>query len=189
VTRVWLMTFFDVPRGGVAAHESARAMSWPLVALAVPAALLGFLGLRDGWLARWLALEQAGGAGLHIGVVTSVLSLVLALAGFGAVLAEWRWTPWADPVRRVPVVLPKLAQAFWVDQLYARLFVRPVAAAARAVRWTDDRVVVAAVGGSGTEATRLAGLIRRAQTGNVQTYLTGLLAGVVLLAVGVVTLT
>ena len=38
-------------------------------------------------------------------------------------------------------------------------------------------------------ATRLAVLLRRTQQGNVQTYLTGLLAGVVILAVGVVTLT
>ena len=43
--------------------------------------------------------------------------------------------------------------------------------------------------GSGQGATRLAVLLRRTQQGNVQTYLTGLLAGVVILAVGVVTLT
>ncbi len=35
---------------------------------------------------------------------------------------------------------------------------------------------------------RLAGLVARTQGGNVQAYLTGLLAGVLLLVVGVVTL-
>jgi NADH-quinone oxidoreductase subunit L len=50
-------------------------------------------------------------------------------------------------------------------------------------------VIGGAVSGSGSGANRLAGLLRRTQTGNVQTYLTGLLAGVVIIAVGVVTLT
>ncbi|HVI37408.1 MAG TPA: hypothetical protein VM684_14340, partial [Gaiellales bacterium] len=70
-----------------------------------------------------------------------------------------------------------------------RLFVRPTAGAATAVRWTDDHVIGEVVRDTGTDATWLSRLLRRAQTGNVQTYLTGLLAGVVLLAVGVVTLT
>ena len=82
-----------------------------------------------------------------------------------------------------------LEHAFYVDDLYDRSFVRPVLAAARAVRWTDDEVVVTTVAGSGLGATRLAVLLRKTQQGNVQTYLTGLLAGVVILAVGVVTLT
>ena len=30
VTRLWLMTFFDRPRAGVAAHEPSPAMRWPL---------------------------------------------------------------------------------------------------------------------------------------------------------------
>jgi NADH-quinone oxidoreductase subunit L len=53
----------------------------------------------------------------------------------------------------------------------------------------DTGVVDAAAVGSGTSATRLAGVLRRAQAGNVQAYLTGLLAGLVLLTVGLVTLT
>jgi NADH-quinone oxidoreductase subunit L len=57
------------------------------------------------------------------------------------------------------------------------------------VRWTDDRVVDAGVVGSGRGASRTADLLRRTQAGNVQAYLTGLLAGMVILAVGVVTLT
>jgi NADH-quinone oxidoreductase subunit L len=201
VTRLWLMTFFDAPRSGIAVHESSPAMRWPLVVLAVPAALLGFAGLGHGWLPHWLSLDERVPGGitpldpafparpLHIGAVTSVLSIVLALGGFAAVLAVWRRAPSRDPSLRLQRLRPALEEAFWVDDLYDRLFVRPVRLAARSVRWTDDGVIGAAVAGSGTEATRVAGLLRRAQAGNVQTYLTGLLAGVVLLAVGVVTLT
>jgi NADH-quinone oxidoreductase subunit L len=200
VTRLWLRTFFDLPRGDVVAHESPPAMRWPLVALAVPAALLGVVGLRDGWLSRWLAIDELTGDGtlqpdpshpnpLHLGAVTSVLSLALALVGFGVVWLVWRAAPWEDPSLRLVRVRPALEHAFYVDEVYDRAFVRPVRVAARSVRWADDDVIGSAVTGSGSGAERLAGLLRRAQTGNVQTYLTGLLAGVVIIAVGVVTLT
>ena len=49
------MTFFDRPRAGAAAHEPAPAMRWPLLLLAVPSLLLGFVGLRAGWLPEWAA--------------------------------------------------------------------------------------------------------------------------------------
>jgi NADH-quinone oxidoreductase subunit L len=105
------------------------------------------------------------------------------------VLLMWRRAPWEDPSLRLVRVRPALERAFYVDELYDRLFVRPVRLAAVTVAWTDDNVIGSAVSGSGSRATWLAGLLRRSQTGNVQTYLTGLLAGVVIIAVGVVTLT
>jgi NADH-quinone oxidoreductase subunit L len=201
VTRLWLMTFFGAPRGGIAAHESASSMRWPLVALAVPALLLGFVGLKDTWLSRWLDInERRPGSGitidglpppneLHLGPLTTVASLLLALLGFAVVLAAWRRAPAGDPSHRLAGVRPTLVRAFYVDELYARLFVRPVQSVAQLVRWTDDEVIGGTVAGSGHGATRLGVLLRRTQQGNVQTYLTGLLAGVVILAVGVVTLT
>jgi NADH-quinone oxidoreductase subunit L len=195
VTRLWLLTFFGAPRTGVAVHESPPAMRWPLVALAVPAALLGVIGDRS-LLPTWLHLPYEGHLSgslgqpqaLHVGAVTSVLSVLLAGAGFVAVLLAWRRAPSEDPLR-LASLRPVLERAFYVDDLYDRAFVRPVRLAARTVRWTDDEVIITTVAGSGLGATRIAGLLRRTQQGNVQTYLTGLLAGVVLLAVGVVTLT
>jgi NADH-quinone oxidoreductase subunit L len=190
VTRLWLMTFFDAPRSAAPAHESGPTLRWPLVVLAVPAALLGFVGVDDNWLSHWLNVGSAAPSQvLHIGAVTSVLSLLLAAAGSVAVWLAWRRAPAEDPSLRLARVRPALASAFYVDALYDRLFVRPVRLAASSVRWTDDEVVIGAVAGSGRSATRLANLVRLSQQGNVQTYLTGLLAGVVILAVGVVTLT
>jgi NADH-quinone oxidoreductase subunit L len=184
VTRLWLMTFFGTARTAAAVHESPPAMRWPLIALAIPAVGLGVVGSRS-LLPTWLGLPAPT---LHVGLVTSGLSVLLAAAGFAAVVVAWRRVPAADPMR-LANLRPVLEHGFYVDDLYDRLFVRPVRAATRAVRWTDDEVVVATVAGSGLGATRLAVLLRRTQQGNVQTYLTGLLAGVVILAVGVVTLT
>jgi NADH-quinone oxidoreductase subunit L len=64
-----------------------------------------------------------------------------------------------------------------------------VRVAARAVRRFDDDVVVGGVTGTGHGARSLAGLIARTQDGNVTAYLTGLLAGVLLIAAGVMVLT
>ncbi len=188
-TRLWLMTFFHEPRGAgggprATAHDPAPAMRWPLVALAVPTVLLGLVGLDRHALPRWLGLDEA----LHIGVVTSVLSVLLAVAGAGTVLVAWRREPAADPARSLGRAAVVLAHAFYVDDLYDRAVVAPVRLLARSVGWSDDRVVVAGVAGSGRAAQSAARALQRTEAGNVQAYLTGLLVGVVLLAVGVVTL-
>ncbi|MEC4018852.1 NADH-quinone oxidoreductase subunit 5 family protein [Streptomyces sp. H27-D2] len=75
---------------------------------------------------------------------------------------------------------------FHLDAVYTALFVRPVRAAAELVRFLDREVIDTYVRGAGG-ATRLLGtLVRRAQTGNVQSYLSALLAGSVVLAVAAV---
>jgi NADH-quinone oxidoreductase subunit L len=160
-------------------------MRWPLAVLAVPATLLGVVGMRTSWLPAWLGLDES----LRPGVATALLSVLLALGGALVVTLEWRRAPAADPSARLGRVRPAFARAFYVDDLYDRVAVRPVRAAARAVLWTDEEVVGAGAIGSGRAAGRAAALLQRTQQGNVQAYLTGLLAGVVLLAVGVVTLT
>jgi len=93
----------------------------------------------------------------------------------------------ADPGRLLLGPLHRhAATGFHLDALYAALFVRPVQAAARLVRFLDREVVETYVRGSGTGARWLGTAVRRAQTGNVQTYLSALLAGSLVLAVAAV---
>ncbi|AZM48067.1 NADH-quinone oxidoreductase subunit L [Streptomyces sp. WAC 06738] len=81
------------------------------------------------------------------------------------------------------------ARGFHVDALYTALFVRPVRAAARLVRFLDREVVDTYVRGAGTAPRLLGAAVRRAQTGNVQSYLSALLGGALVLAVAVVVAT
>ncbi|NED13655.1 NADH-quinone oxidoreductase subunit L [Streptomyces sp. SID9124] len=93
----------------------------------------------------------------------------------------------ADPGRLLLGPLHRhAATGFHLDALYAALFVRPVQAAARLVRFLDREVVETYVRGSATGARWLGAAVRRAQTGNVQTYLSALLAGSLVLAVAAV---
>ncbi|MFB7580155.1 NADH-quinone oxidoreductase subunit 5 family protein [Streptomyces hydrogenans] len=95
----------------------------------------------------------------------------------------------ADPGRALlgPLHGPA-ADGFRLDALYAKAFVRPVLGAASLVRFLDREVVDTYVRGAAGTAKGLGWLVRRAQTGNVQTYLSALLAGSVVLAIAAVAL-
>ncbi|WP_406199692.1 NADH-quinone oxidoreductase subunit L [Kitasatospora sp. NBC_01560] len=183
------------------------AMRWPLWVLAVPTMAFGVAGLRSGWLPALL-----DGGSLRPSAVTAVTGTGLAVAGVLLAYGAWRSATArlgagrpapaaagrvpeqagapaaevivADPGRTLlgPLFGPA-RHGFGVDRLYSALFVRPVAAAAQLVRFLDREVVETYVRGSGAGANLLGRAVRLAQTGNVQTYLSALLAGVVLLAV------
>ncbi|WP_329412640.1 NADH-quinone oxidoreductase subunit L [Streptomyces sp. NBC_00704] len=90
----------------------------------------------------------------------------------------------ADPGRLLLGPLHRHAAAgFHVDAVYHASFVRPVLAAAGLVRFLDREVVDTYVRGAGALPRWLGAAVRRAQTGNVQTYVSALLAGTVVLAV------
>ncbi|MFH9986132.1 NADH-quinone oxidoreductase subunit L [Streptomyces luteogriseus] len=93
----------------------------------------------------------------------------------------------ADPGRLLLGPLHRHAAAgFHLDAVYTALFVRPVQAGAALVRFLDREVVETYVRGAGALPRWLGAAVRRAQTGNVQTYVSALLAGTVVLAVAVV---
>ncbi|MGV9510698.1 NADH-quinone oxidoreductase subunit 5 family protein [Streptomyces tendae] len=78
------------------------------------------------------------------------------------------------------------AVGFHLDAVYTTLFVRPVQAGANLVRFLDREVVDTYVRAAGGLPRLLGAAVRRAQTGNVQTYVSALLAGTVVLAVAAV---
>ncbi|MFF1903330.1 NADH-quinone oxidoreductase subunit L [Kitasatospora sp. NPDC058218] len=183
------------------------AMRWPLWVLAIPTMAFGVTSLRSDWLPALL-----DGGSLRPSAVTAVTGTGLAVVGALLAYGAWRsatarlgaGAPAPAPAGRVPeqagapaaevivadpgrtLLGPLFGPArhgFGVDRLYSALFVRPVVAAARLVRFLDREVVETYVRGAGTGANLLGRAVRLAQTGNAQTYLSALLAGVVLLAV------
>ncbi|MFD7918865.1 NADH-quinone oxidoreductase subunit L [Streptomyces sp. NPDC059740] len=93
----------------------------------------------------------------------------------------------ADPGRLLlgPLHRPA-AVGFHLDAVYTTLFVRPVTAAARLVRLLDREVVETYVAGAARTPRLLGWAVRRAQTGNVQTYLGALVAGSLVVALAAV---
>ncbi|MFD8910005.1 NADH-quinone oxidoreductase subunit L [Streptomyces sp. NPDC059575] len=92
----------------------------------------------------------------------------------------------ADPARVLlgPLFRPA-ASGFHLDAVYSALFVRPVLAGASLVGFLDREVVDTYVRGAAALPRLLGAAVRRAQTGNVQTYVSALLAGTVVLTVAV----
>ncbi|MFC8450276.1 NADH-quinone oxidoreductase subunit L [Kitasatospora sp. NPDC057223] len=189
------------------ATAEPSAMRWPLWVLALPTMAFGVTSLRTDWLPALL-----DGGSLRPSPATAVIGTGLALAGVLIAYAAWRsanarlaaarpqpaaaarvpeqgGAPLAehfpaDPGRTLlgPLFTPA-RHGFGVDRLYSTLFVRPVGGAAKLVRFLDREVVETYVRGTGLGANLLGRAVRLAQNGNAQTYLSALLAGVVLLAV------
>ncbi|MFG1621205.1 NADH-quinone oxidoreductase subunit L [Kribbella sp. NPDC049227] len=175
--RMWLWVFFRTPAlaGALGAFEDENATAdldepdtsklrdapWvmlaPLVLLAVASIVLGYV---DGVHLNW-----------GIGAVSTVLVLLGALPAYSL------WSRGADPR---PVVLER---EFGVDPAYHGMFVVPVRWLAKLTVAGDRDVIGAYVRAAGRAGTLASQGFRRLQTGNVQTYLTAAVVGVVALAV------
>jgi NADH-quinone oxidoreductase subunit L len=175
--RLWLWVFFRTPAlaGALGAFEDDDAMadaedpdtsklrdgSWlmlgPLVLLAIGAIALGY---ADGVHVSW-----------------PVAGLTTALAVIGALPAYSLWQRGADPR---PVVLE---HEFGFDAAYGKAVVVPVRWFAKLAVLGDRDVVGGYVRGIGRAGTLASQGFRLLQTGNVQTYLTLAVAGVIALAI------
>ncbi|MDB1090354.1 NADH-quinone oxidoreductase subunit L [Streptomyces sp. ACA25] len=181
--RLWLLAFHD-PVGArteaVPVREAASpVMTLVLWLLALPSLALG---LTYGPLADWL-----GGGSLAPVLSTSLVATGAALAGGVVTYIAWRRAYESDrPVDPGPALLGRLhrhaAAGFHADTAYGTVLVRPTVAAARLVRFLDTAVVDTYVRGAAAAPGLLGALTRRAQTGNVQTYLSVLTVGALVLA-------
>ena len=176
--RAWLMTFFGERRAtrAGAARSVPALMSLPVAALALPALALGFCGL--------------GVPGLRPEPVPTILEVVMVAAGVGTAFVVWNRDPALDPARLLGRrIRGVLARGFFLEGAGDRVAVHShgaMRALAGPVAAADDRGVTAAVVGSGRALRRLGGRLPVPWGGNAQAYVTGLLAGVVIIALAVV---
>jgi NADH-quinone oxidoreductase subunit L len=146
VTRLVAEVFFGTARSEAAqhAHENSRAMTLPLVLLAVCAVLVGFLGTPYWpWLQRTLdPAATPASASLNL----TLLSIVLVALGIGAGWAIYARRPRAsttarDPLAvRAPGLFAALGARLGFDELYAATFGRLNAALAAFADTLDRRV-------------------------------------------------
>ncbi|MEU4621752.1 NADH-quinone oxidoreductase subunit L [Actinoplanes sp. NPDC023801] len=135
---------YQVP---AAPHDPPGPMRWPLVLLAIPAALLGLAAFAPGFRTA-LELDDP-----HLGVAVALPMLLLA-TGAGTAWWLWRAVPGADPALALGRAGPFLAAGFRLDDVQHQLVVRPAEALARLATAGDTRIVDAAVMGTGASTTR-----------------------------------
>jgi NADH-quinone oxidoreductase subunit L len=174
-------------------HESPRIMVVPLVLLAVGAGLGGFIGLPGGlfghsdWNLFGHELEPVLGAELAIpdsvDWVFMGISTAIAFAGIGL---AWLFYGggYRQPARTFAAQFPGLVRVvqnkFYIDELYDRVFVRPLRRFSQGLfyvadRWIIDRVLVEGVGLVVDMFGRLA---RNLQVGDGQRYMAVFAIGV-----------
>ncbi len=198
MTRVMLMTFFGTKRWDSAAHphESPWLMTIPMILLSIGSVTTGFIFSNGDRLKNFLApvvdahhheheselLAPLVVTGLAMLAVATGVSIAVAKYGRKAipVSAPTDVTVWTKVARR------DLLQ----DEFNETVFMRPGQSLTRVLAFLDKRVVDGAVSGVGAMTLRLAGDLRKTQTGYVRSYALLILLGTVaiLAAILVVTL-
>ncbi len=174
-TRLWLRVFFGPVPAGVVGHDPPPLMRWPLLVLAVPAAVLGLLVVSFGTaFPQWLGLTAAPARFDWVSAVASVT----VLAGVGG---AWRF--WRQGTDLAPAVL---GHAFYLDDVQDAMVVRPVRALAAATRRADQSLVDGAVESTGRGALGLGGLAAGWHRAGLPRAATAVLGGALLIGLAVV---
>lgn len=188
MTRLFLVAFRGAPRSEAATHagEAPRVMKWPLIALAIPAALSGFWGIEP-FVARskhateaaegWVTQVFAPFAHAPLAAMFGLLAVALGFSFAYALYANAAKDPLPE---RLGALARGMRNRFYFDELYAGLIEATHEALSRLADWMD-RWLVAGLMVRGTHgATELAGrALRLVQTGNLQTYALVVLLGIV----------
>ncbi len=180
-TRAWLRVFFTPPPLVVGEVELAEDVAPPVheapLSMKVPLYLLTVPTVFGGLLVAYPQLIFGPGEYDLVHPALSVVMTVLVVATAVLVARQWQRSGGRDPWH--PYVLPHPP----VDLVYAVGLVRPVRWLARVVRVGDRDVIDGAADGAGAAARGLGWLLRRAQTGNIQTYLMVVVVGACAIAV------
>ena len=221
MTRATLLTFHGEFRGHGHPHESPPSMRVPLLILAVPAALIGFINLPfdrfhplgfAAWTMFDLGYFEAHPAEfIAVLAVGSVVCAAIGIALGWSLYARRYRAPAQDPTNRLGLVSKVLQNRYYLDHLYTGAIVGGIRdKIAPAAYWVNDHVIDrlvylagvgtnrlgwatynfadqkgidGAVNGVGVGAAWTGGLLKFAQSGNVQFYAGAMFIGVFIFAV------
>jgi NADH-quinone oxidoreductase subunit L len=176
------------------AHESPAVMLGPLIMLAAGAILTGFLFKYDfigeGWHEFWGAsiFNRPGNTVMeameHVPTIVSILPTIMGVLGIALAYLMYMITP-SLPARManaVPGVYRFVLNKWYFDELYDRIFVRPVFWLANFLWKTGDGTLIDGVP-NGIAALTVDGSAQavRIQTGSIAVYAFTMLIGLVAL--------
>jgi len=204
MTRLMVLTFFGERRSSSGhshghdhstPHESSRAMTVPLIILAIGAVVVGYLGIPEGLsgggipnyferllepaIATHAAVRTAGNdveAGHSLEWILTVVSSVIAILG---ILAGWRWFR-TKPLWEPPKILE---EKYRVDEAYDAAVIQPIKAASTGLLWkfVDVRIIDGAVNGAARLAAAVGTGLRYMQGGLARAYVAMVVLGALLI--------
>jgi NADH-quinone oxidoreductase subunit L len=166
-------------------HESPAVMVVPLVILAAFAVFLGWVGAESlgNPFERFIHFEGLAAPAPTFGLL--LLSIAIAVAGWAAagVIYVWRIVPPERIRAALPWAYTLLVRRYFVDDLYAWVFLGAGGLVMRAAGLFDRYIVDGLVNLAGWLARQFGLGLRYLQTGREETYLLLVFLGVVLIAV------
>jgi NADH-quinone oxidoreductase subunit L len=192
--RLLFLTFFGTYRGAAHPHESPITMTGPLVVLAGLSVFGGLLNVPHLFggherMKHYLAsaVEGVGAEQLHLSPTTEWMLLAITLVCIAAVIAlaykrfVERTTLDAEP-DSLPVLQRFIARKWMVDEFYTFAFEKPYAWVSGKFYHLGERgFMVPMMVSVGRTVQRAGKLGRRLQTGNMGTYLMGMVLGMLIL--------
>ncbi len=179
--RAFSVAFLGTARSGAAehAHEAPPVMTVPLLLLAVPTALAGFIGIP-----RFLHHGHAQGVHVEFNAAVALFSTVAALAGLALSWAIYvrGWRPASRLQAGAAWLVELVRHKFYIDEIYGWLN-RNLQQRLAILLSLFERAIIIGLCVNGTaRVTGWAGsLLRLAQTGKVQAYAWVLFAGLTLM--------
>ena len=176
--RLFFVVFFGQEKSKAAshAHESPLVMTLPLVALAVFAAIGGFIGIWNNYGSQFIAGQETLSIAQQVmeplqKPVPMLVGIGVALAGIFLAFSLYKNAA-TDPLpAKLGVVATWMKNKFYFDELYEATFIRAhdfIATVMDVIdRWFVEGFCIGLVRG-GTDFTGRA--LRLVQTGNLQTY-------------------
>ena len=190
MSRLFFMTFRGQKRWPDDAHphESPALMTVPMIVLSVGSAFLGLFLWSGSRFEHWLEPVTGGGTEGELFVnkwVLAAATVVLVLGG--AALAFRSYAAGTVP-QEAPTgsLLTRAARRdLFQDDVNEALLMRPGQYLTRSLVFVDNRGVDGVVRGLAAGVGGIAGRLRKWQTGFVRSYATSMLAGVVVVTLGV----
>jgi len=178
IARPLFLAFFGARRNPAAAHEAPWGMHGPLAVLAAGSVLAGAVlglaaegGLLDRFLEPVTGVVEVGHGALS---GAALIAISVALAVLAVATAWWVWASgrvdWEAFPQRQPELAGWLANAFYVNALYAWLVRAPGAGVGRVLTTVDDRVIDGAVNEVAQDVGRASRLAPLVQSGFVRSY-------------------
>jgi NADH-quinone oxidoreductase subunit L len=166
-------------------HESPMVMLVPLMILAVLSLVGGFVGWGnhfEHFLAPVFGVPEAAEAA-NRSTELVLMGVSVAVALFGWWLAYLLYCKRPELPQKIADSLGSFYQAvahkYYIDELYAALFVKPLVDGSTRILWQDvDRKVIdAAVNDAGDGARHVSDEVRQMQSGNIRSYAGWIAAG------------
>ena len=204
--RLWFLTFFGEFRGeephGHGEHGHAGIHESPKV-MVIPLVILAFLSVTGGWVGserfeKFLSPVFDSGRPAAVAAVETSLpaghkeegasegllvtfSLLAAILGLGLAWFLYHQRPQlpAEIAHALGGFYETLVHKYYVDELYAALFVKPLVDGSTKILWqgVDQSVIDNTINGTADGAREVSDSVRQMQSGNIRSYAGWIAAG------------